>query len=114
MPASTVHVRSPASCSSTRSSPLRSSSSIATPSTTACTTSGTLCKAQPLEWVLPVRTGDLAAETRRREQLAGTGDADRVERLPQPLHRLEVVLGEEEWHRAGLVGPHAVLAGDRA
>ena len=61
-----------------------------------------------------VRPGHLAAETRRRQHLARVREARRVERPPHPLEHLEVALGEHRRHRARLVDPDAVLAGQRA
>ena len=80
----------------------------------ASATSETLCKSEPFERMLTVRSRHLAAEARRREHLARIGESGRIERAPQALHRLEVVLGEEQRHRARLVRADAVLARDRA
>src|SRR5581483_4460130 len=134
-PASTIAVRSPASCSSTWSSravetttsppsrsietcrpsaAARASSSAAWWTLSTSTSSETLGKARLLEWMRAVRAGHLAAEARRRQQLPRVAEPDRVERAAQPLHRLEVVGAEEERHRADLVDADSVLAGQRA
>ena len=110
MPASTVRVRSPASCSSTWSRPRRSSCSTAIPSRTACATSETLQDPASRE-----DAGDGAASPDAAwEELSGVGNAGRVEGAPQTLHRLEIVLGNSGGIELRLVRPHAVLAGDRA
>ena len=128
MPASTVHVRSPASCSSTRASPSVSSSwpiLIRRPSRAASARSAdassseagrirTLREPESLERVHAVRPRDLPAEPRRREHLAGVREPGGVERAAEPCKRLEVALGEHRGHRARLVDAHAVLAGERA
>src|SRR5712692_6771058 len=131
-PASTVQVRSPASCSSTWSKRLSErttsppSRSIVTrcPPAAACATasaaswtlqtSEALGKAHLLERVGAVGAGHLAAQPRRRHHLARVGEPGRVERAPQPLHRVEVAGPEQERHRARLVDSDPVLAGDRA
>ena len=95
-PASTMHVRSPGSCSRIRPAQKRSASPA---SSSGCARCG---------------PGHLAAEPRRREELAGVREPGRVECRAQALHRLEIVLAEHQRHRAGLVGADAVLAGDRA
>src|SRR5690348_13716461 len=95
-PPPTTQVRSPGSYSRMRAS------------------SEPLCKSRLLERMGAVRTGHLAAEARRGEDLAGVRETARVERRTDALHHLEVDLGEHQRHRAGLVRADAVLAGDRA
>ena len=72
-------------------------------------------EAGPLERVGAIGARDLAAQPRRREDLARVGEAARVERAaaaaPSPSRSR---LAEQQRHRAGLVGADAVLAGDRA
>ncbi len=46
--------------------------------------------------------------------LPGLSSAVRIERAAHEAHRLEVLLREHLGHVGGLVGAHAVLAGDRA
>ena len=56
----------------------------------------------------------LAAQPRRRHQLAGVGEPGGVERAAQALERVEVGLVEHLRHVLLLVHADAVLAGDRA
>src|SRR5712691_7371010 len=132
IPASTIAVRSPASCSSTWSkrsvdsttSPpsrpidtrLPSSVASASASAASCTLeiSKTLGKPCLLERVGAVRPRDLAAEARRGKQLARIAEPGRVEGAAETLHRLQVVGVEQQRHRADLVDPDAVLARERA
>src|SRR5439155_406211 len=132
IPASTVQVRSPASCSmsrpswaveSTTSPPSRPIETVVPASAAARMTSAASCtlaisetlgKACLLERVGAVGPRHLAAEPWRREHLARVREPVRVERATQPRHRLEVLRPEEERHRANLVEPDPVLAGDRA
>ena len=93
-PPSTMQVRSPGSCS--RIAQKRS------------------CKPGLLERVHPVGPRHLAAQARRREELARVREPERVERLRSRCIDGEVVLAEHQRHRACLVGADAVLAGDRA
>src|SRR3990172_5727284 len=128
IPASRVTVRSPASCSRTRSSPrvermtsppsrsiemVRPARLAAarTPaaSATVCGTSAALGKTGLLERMGAVGAGHLTAEAWGREDLAGIRDSLRVERLAQPAHRLEVVRPEHLRHRARLVDADPVL-----
>src|SRR3954453_19032836 len=64
--------------------------------------------------MLPVRPRPLAAQSRRRHQLAGVGEPSWVERAAQLLERREVLLRELLRHVALLVDADAVLARDRA
>src|SRR3954464_15765276 len=63
--------------------------------------------------MLAVRAGHLAAQSRRRHDLAGVGQPGRVERAAQALERVQVLLAEHLRHVLLLVDPDAVLAGDR-
>src|SRR5580693_2301021 len=58
--------------------------------------------------------GNLAAQPRRREDLARIAQAGRVERAAQQLHGVQVAGPEHLRHVLGLVGADPVLAGDRA
>src|SRR5258707_12013138 len=127
MPASTIAVKSPGSCSSTRfrraverttSPPSRSIETrppLPSSSDAAAIDSGskTLDNAGPLEWMRAIRARHLAAKPRRREHLAGIGKAFRIERRAQQRHRGEIALAEELGHRARLVDADAVLTGER-
>src|SRR5262249_39141693 len=127
IPASTIAVRSPGSYSSTRfsfaverrtSPPSRSidtrrPAARSSDASSSVAGSETLGKARPLQRVRSVGAGDLAAQARGREDLAGVREPGRVEGDPQELHRLEVAFGEELRHRARLVHPDPVLAGQR-
>src|SRR6476620_11511622 len=68
----------------------------------------------PLERVLAVGTGDLAAQARRRHDLVRVRLAFGVEGAAQLLEGVEVGLGEHLRHVALLVDADAVFAGDRA
>src|ERR1044072_114593 len=65
------------------------------------------------ERVPAVGAGDLAAQPRRRHDLAGVREPARVEGAAQHLERREVGLLEHLRHVALLVDADAVLAGDR-
>ena len=52
---------------------------------------------------------DLAAQPRRRHDLAGVGEAGRVEGAAQQLHGVQIVVRVHPWHVLGLVRPDAVL-----
>src|SRR5215207_5546130 len=67
-----------------------------------------------LERVLAVGTRHLAAQARRRHDLAGVRAAVGVERAAQVLERREVVGSEHLRHVTHLVDADAVLAGQRA
>src|SRR6478609_624874 len=128
MPASTITVRSPGSCSSIRSRPAvesrisppsRSIETVSPEASTSAASSSvpgseTLGKACPLQRVCAVGARHLAAEAGGREDLAGVGEPVRVEARAQEPHGLEVPLAEELRHRANLVDAHAMLAGERA
>src|SRR5262249_18571871 len=96
--ASTVQVRSPASCSRIRSRG----------------PSETLAKARLLQRVLPVGPRNLAAQARGGKELARVGQAGGGEGAAEPLHALEIVASEHQRHGARLVGTDAVLPGQRA
>ena len=57
---------------------------------------------------------ELTAPTAPREDLVGVGETRRVERVPQPGLRVEVVGHEDERHRVALLQADAVLAGQHA
>src|SRR5262245_50134646 len=123
-PDSTVHVRSPGSCSRirvspsvVRSTPIRRRPRCAYAPASAADASSrlqTLGNADPLERVLAVRAGNLAAESRCRDHLPGVADATRVEGAAQPLERLQIALREHPRHRARLAHADAVLTGEGA
>src|SRR5262245_61444040 len=132
IPASTIAVRSPASCSSTWSS-LRVDTTTSPPSRSIETRSPraaapvsasaaswtveiseTFGKAGFLDRVGTVRPGHLSAQPRGGKHLARVADAVWVERPAQALHHREVVGAEEQRHRARLVDTDAVLARQRA
>src|SRR5436190_17314192 len=74
----------------------------------------TLGEPSSLDRVLPVRTGDFAAEARSRKHLARITQAVWIEGAPHALHRFEVVFAEHLRHVGLLVGADAVLPGNRA
>src|SRR4051812_16950295 len=74
-PASTTHVRSPGSCSMIPGSEA-------------------LCKAGLLERMGTVGAWHLAAQARRREDLAGVRETARIEGTPQAGHDREILLTE--------------------
>src|SRR3954471_21437300 len=134
-PVCTIAVRSPCLCSTIASRPSVASSPSASAgrpqrrdpvprmrsrrpsrsaSCSAAATSEALGKACRLQRVLPVRPGHLAAQPRRRHDLARVGEPAGVERAAQLLERGEVGLVEHLRHVALLVHADAVLAGDRA
>ena len=61
----------------------------------------------------PIRARDLAAQSRRREDLARVAQARGIERRPDSQHHTEVVGREHRRHVLRLVGADAVLAGER-
>src|SRR3954465_11362691 len=94
MPAPTTTVKSPGSCSTIASEAFGN--------------------ARQLQWMCAIRAGHLAAEPRRRKDLARVREAVRIECPPEPLHHFEIGLAEHQRHRARLVGTDAVLPCDRA
>src|SRR3954470_13948903 len=133
-PASSTAVRSPALCSTIRSTPAVDSSRSASTggpqpcfeppptmrtgppaaSSAAMSCSEAIRNPRRLQGVLAIGARDLAAEPRRWHQLPRIGELVRVERAAQLLERLEVGLVEHLRHVALLVDADAVLAGDRA
>src|SRR5262245_66137647 len=61
-----------------------------------------------------IRPRHLTAEPRRRDHLAGVAQTERVEGPPEPLEHVQIPLREHSRHRARLVHPDTVLAGERA
>src|SRR3954468_15373288 len=133
-PVCTIAVRSPSLCSTIASRPsvdsspsasagrpqrrdpvprMRSRRPSRSASCSAAATSEALGKACRLQRVLPGRPGHLAAQPRRRHDLARVGEPAGVERAAQLLERGQVGLVEHLRHVALLVDADPVLAGDR-
>src|SRR4029079_9216007 len=69
-----------------------------------------LCHPSPLRRMLPIWPGHFAAQPRSGEDLPGIADARGIERAAQPLHRVEIGVGEHFGHIGRLVGADAMLA----
>ena len=131
-PASTVTVRSPASCASTRSSSRERDLDVAPGASDRDAPAAGGRRAQQLRQLVdgrrlrdarqarPSRADACgAARAPRRRGAASAGacrvrETGRIERVAHPGHHREVVRREHQRHRAGLVDADAVLAGDRA
>ena len=61
-----------------------------------------------------VRSGNFATQPRGREQFVRIAQLARVKGNPHELHGCQIVCTEHLWHMADLVGPYAVLTGQRS
>src|SRR5262245_48834784 len=67
-----------------------------------------------LEWMRVIRSGHLAAESRRREHFARIAQPLRIEGAPYGKHDVQIVVREHLRHVVGFVRADAVLAGERS
>src|SRR5436190_11569396 len=67
-----------------------------------------------LDWMRAVWSGNLAAEPRRRKDLAWIAQPLGIERAAHGQHDVEVVRREHLRHVFGLVGADAMFTGQRA
>src|SRR5688572_14442078 len=66
-----------------------------------------------LDRVLAVGPGDLSAQARRRQHLAGIAETLWIDRVAQLLHHVEIVGGKHPRHVVLLVRADAMLTGNR-